>query len=211
NDVPELTLKDQAVNAINLMDEFKVSHLPVVEHGRYLGLVSQEELEVLEPSKNGMLCHGHDLMDIHVTMNQHILEVLKLAAEHHLTIIPVVTDGVYEGSITLTDLIDAFAKSQAASELGSIIVLVMNDIDYSMQQIAGIIEGNDAKILSASLTSLPGSREVEVTLKINKEDISGIVQTFNRYDYEVKALFQRAADSTDLRSRYDEFMKYLNM
>jgi len=211
NDIPELTLKDQAVNALNLMDEFKVAHLPVVEEGKYMGLVSEEELEVIEPTKNGMLCNGYDLMDIKVSPEQHILEVLKLASEHHLSVVPVVFDEEYLGSITLTDLIDSFAKSQAAAQPGSVIVLVLNDIDYSMQEIAGIIESNDAKILSASLTSLAGSREVEVTIKVSKEDVGGIVQTFNRYDYNVKAIYQKNQDRQDLQNRYDEFMKYLNM
>lgn len=210
-DVPELTLKDQPVNALNLMDEFKVSHLPVVEHGRYLGLVSEEELEVLEPSKNGTLCAHHELMDIKVEESQHILHVLSLAAEHHLTVIPVVKDDMYEGSITLTDLIDAFANSQSAMEAGSIIVLTMIDIDYSMQEIARIVEENDAKILSSNLSSVPGSREIEVTLKVDKEDPSAIVQTFNRFDYNVTVSFHKSSYSDDLKNRYDEFMKYLNI
>jgi CBS domain-containing protein len=211
HDVPELTLKDQPVNAINLMEEFKVAHLPVIEGEKYLGLVSEDELEVQGATQNGLLNPGHELMDISVHPAQHILDVLKLTAEHHLTVIPVAVGGHFEGCITLTDLIDHFARTQAASEPGGVIVLELNAVDYSLQEIAGIVEGNDAKILSATLTTIDNSNQVEVTIKINKEDLGGILQTFSRYDYRVKASFQEAQSNDDLQNRYDEFMKYMNI
>lgn len=211
HDVPELTLKDQPVNAINLMEEFKVGHLPVVESGRYLGLVSEDELEVQGIAQNGLLNPGHELMAISVQPSQHIFDVLKLAAEHRLSVIPVVIDEHYEGCITLTDLIDHFAQSQAATEPGSVVVLELNAIDYSLQKIAGIVEGNDAKILSSTLTTFPNSKKIEVTLKINKVELGGILQTFGRYDYTVKASFQEAPVDDDLKNRYEEFMKYMDM
>lgn len=211
HDVPELTLKDQPVNAINLMEEFKVAHLPVVDGRKYLGLVSEDELEVQGTAQNGLLNLGHELMAISVHPSQHVLDVLKLTAQHHLSVIPVVVDDNYEGCITLTDLIDHFAKSQAASDPGSVVVLELNAIDYSLQEISGIVEGNDAKILSATLTTMDNTNRVEVTLKINQQDLGGILQTFTRYDYEVKASFQKAESSDDLQNRYDEFMKYMNM
>lgn len=193
------------------MEEFKVGHLPVVEGEKYMGLVSEDELEVQGTAESGLLNPGHELMDISVKPSQHILDVLKLAAEHHLSVIPVVFNDRYEGCITLTDLIDHFARTQAVSEPGGVIVLEMNAIDYSLQEISGIVEGNDAKILSATLTSIESSNRVEVTLKINKEDLGGILQTFSRYDYQVKASFQEARPNDDLQNRYDEFMKYMNI
>ena len=193
------------------MEEFKVAHLPVIEGEKYLGLVSEDELEVQGATQNGLLNPGHELMDISVHPAQHILDVLKLTAEHHLTVIPVAVGDHFEGCITLTDLIDHFARTQAASEPGGVIVLELNAIDYSLQEIAGIVEGNDAKILSATLTTIDNSNQVEVTIKINKEDLGGILQTFSRYDYRVKASFQEAQSNDDLQNRYDEFMKYMNI
>ena len=87
----------------------------------------------------------------------------------------------------------------------------MNEHDYTMTQIARIVEENNAKILSSYITSLPDSTQIEVTLKINTTDLDRIIQTFNRYDYIVKASYQKGRLQEDLKKRYDELMNFLNM
>ena len=92
-----------------------------------------------------------------------------------------------------------------------IIILEVNNVDYSLSQISQIVEGNDAKILSAYVANVPNSTKVEVTLKTNKEDLTRILQTFIRYNYIVKATFHQSSFEEDMRSRYDEFINYINM
>ena len=96
-------------------------------------------------------------------------------------------------------------------EFGGILILEMNQHDYSLTQIARIVEENNAKILSSYITSLPDSTQIEVTLKINTTDLDRIIQTFQRYDYTIKAMFQKGNFQDDLKKRYDELMNYLNM
>ena len=86
-----------------------------------------------------------------------------------------------------------------------------DDIHVSLSQISQIVEGNDAKILSAYVANVPNSTKVEVTLKTNKEDLTRILQTFIRYNYIVKATFHQSSFEEDMRSRYDEFINYINM
>jgi hypothetical protein len=52
---------------------------------------------------------------------------------------------------------------------------------------------------------------VEVTLKINREDISDILQSFDRYEYFVKSTYQGSRFHDDLRNRYDELMRLMNL
>lgn len=211
-ELPSLTMDDSSVNALNLMDEYRVAHLPVLEGRRFIGLVSEEELLTIEHPAKRLLHGNHELMDIKVHAGQHIYDVIDLVYEHHLTIVPIVDDdGKYLGSVTLTCLIEGLAKTQAVSDPGGIIVLSMNAHDYSLQQIAGIVESNDAKILSSALTTSNASSQIEVTLKINREDLNPILQTFNRYDYTVKSIYQESELSDDVKDRYEELMKYLNM
>jgi acetoin utilization protein AcuB len=212
HDCPELTRLDSPVNALNLMDEYQVSHLPVVENGKYLGLVSEDELEVFDTPSSGLISGKHGLSALKIGAHQHIYDALHLAAENHVTIIPVVNeDNDYLGCITRTALLEGLAKSQSVGDPGGIIVLEMQANDYSLREIADIVEGNDAKILSVTLSNSSESILLEVTLKINQTDLNGILQTFNRYDYVVKAHFQEPRFENNLRNRYDEFMKYLNI
>ena len=46
-DVPPLRPQDDVGRALDWMEEFKVSHLPVVEGGRLVGLVKDQDLVVL--------------------------------------------------------------------------------------------------------------------------------------------------------------------
>ena len=87
----------------------------------------------------------------------------------------------------------------------------MADRDYSLTEIARLVEENDAKILSASITSSVSHAYSEVTLKINRQDLSAIIQTFERYDYTIKASYQKQRFSDSLQNRYEELMKYLNI
>ena len=66
----------------------------------------------------------------------------------------------------------------------------VNEFDYSMAQIGQIVESNDAKILSSTILSDASSTKLDITLKINQEDLTSIIRTFERYDYVVKHLFK---------------------
>jgi len=95
---------------------------------------------------------------------------------------------------------------------GGVIVLELNANDYSLAQIARIVEDNDAKILSSHVTSIPNSFKIEVTLKINQIDLTFIIRSFMRFDYHIKASFQGNNRYEDiLRKNYDQFMLYLNV
>jgi len=116
----------------------------------------------------------------------------------------------YLGSIRLEDLVEQMSEMQGANQRGGIIVLEMWEKDYSMQQISRIIEENDAKILSTSVS--PGeSGKIEVNLKINQPDLNAIISSFERFGYQVKASYQESAYTEDLRKRYDELMRILNI
>jgi hypothetical protein len=94
---------------------------------------------------------------------------------------------------------------------GGIIVLEVNESDFSFASIAGIIEANDAKILSCFVNTHPDSTKVEVSLKINKINIYPILQAFDRYNLLVLASFSESSENDDLMDRYNSLMNYLNL
>jgi hypothetical protein len=91
------------------------------------------------------------------------------------------------------------------------LVLEVNQIDYSLAQIAQIVESNNAKILSSYIMSSPDSTKLEVTLKINKTELDPIIRTFERYDYTISASFQKSDFNDDLQLRYDSLINYLKL
>lgn len=199
--------------ALNWMDVFRVSHMPVVDERKYLGLISDKLIYDLNITDKPIETQIDKLNTTHVHKDQHIFEIAILMYKLKLTVIPVLdTDHYYLGAISLYDLARRFAKLFSLQEVGGIIVLEMHVNNYSLSEISQIVESNDVKILSCFLDRKPGTSNLNVILKLDKEDLSPVIQTFMRYDYNVKAVYLDHSMLNDLyKDRFDQFMKYMNI
>ena len=211
--VPSLRTSDTGLKALSWMDIFRISHLPIVNNTEFLGLISDKDIYDLNMADEPIGNHTLSLSRPFVTANQHIYEVIQLASELKLSIIPVLDDDKkFIGVITLQDLMHFVAELAALKQPGGIIVLELNVNDYSLSQIAQIIESNDAKILSLYVSSPADSTKMDVYIKINSTDLTSIIQTFNRYNYNIKASYQDNEKLDTLyNNRFELFMKYLNV
>jgi acetoin utilization protein AcuB len=211
--VPALRTSDNGQKALYWMDIFRISHLPIVNNEDFLGLISDKDIYDYNMADEPIGNHSLSLFSPFVTYDQHLYEIMELASRLNLTVVPVLDhNNHYLGVITLNDLLHYFADFSALKEPGAIIVLDMNVHDYSLAQIAQIIESNDAKILSVCVSSHTASTKLEVTLKINRTDLSSIMQTFNRYNYIIKGTFMDEDDMNSFyENRYEMFMKYLSI
>lgn len=212
DEIPPLTHTDSGDKALSWMEEFKVSHLPVLKNGNFVGVISESDiLDKMELDKTLDVLFQH-LPRPYVLDTDHIYQVLARIAAAKLTVIPVLdSDEKYVGCTTVQHLMALIANTGSIKEAGGILVLEVPAIDYSMSQIAQIVESNDAKILSSYIMSSMDSTTIEVTLKINKVELDRIMRTFERYDYTIKATFQKSEYEEDLRFRYDALLNYLNL
>lgn len=198
--------------ALNLMEDLKVSHLPIVNGEKFLGLIAEQDIYDLNNLKQPLGNHKLSLKHPFVNEHQHLYDVLKLVSELKLTLIPVLDDhNNYLGCISLRDLVHYMANSFALENPGGIIVLEMSENDYNLTEIAQIVQSNDAKVLSLFLASHPESTRLEVVLKLNKTDLGSVLQTFDRYGYFVKASFGEEEDFESLKDNYDSLLNYLNV
>jgi acetoin utilization protein AcuB len=211
--VPALRTSDSGQKALYWMDIFRISHLPIVNNEDFLGLISDKDIYDFNMSDEPIGNHSLSLFSPYVNEDQHIYEVIELASRLNLSIVPVLSHkNHYKGVVTQHDLIHYFADFSALKEPGAIIVLEMSIHDYSLSQIAQIVESNDAKILSLYISSHSSSTRLELTLKINRNDLTSIIQTFTRYNYTVHSTFMDHDDMDSLyENRYDMFMKYLSI
>ena len=213
NVVPVLKKDDTCAQALGWMDLFRVSHLPVLEGETYVGLLSDEI----------MYTHGsiHDtigMLDIPREMtfvyeDVHMYDVIGVASSRLLSVVPVLNrKEVYQGSILLTDILHNIDKLLCIDDPGGIIVLEVNKIDYSLAEVAQIVEYNEAKVLSCYVTCMPDSNKVEITLKVNTARIEPILDTFIRYRYVIKNTFVYGEDiNEEMRDRYGQLLKFMEM
>ncbi|HKK75555.1 MAG TPA: CBS domain-containing protein [Saprospiraceae bacterium] len=206
-----LQTSDFGATALEMMSEFYVRHLPIVNNTQLLGLISEDD--ILEYDVNEAIgSYSLSLARPYVYRGEHLYEVMRILAEKRLTVIPVVDkEHNYMGVVTLDDLLQYFSGNYSFREPGSIIVLTMSNRDYSLAEIARIVESENARILSAFVTSQPNSPIIDVTLKLNKQHTQNIIATFLRFDYQVKASFNEVEYLDSLQERYDSLMSYLNV
>lgn len=210
--IPSLKTSDTGITALNWMDVFKVSHLPIVNDKEFLGLISEVDIYDMNMPEEPLGNHPLSLLRPYVTENQHVFEIMEVASRLKLSIVPVLDDNKnYQGVITIMDLLHYFAELSALRTPGGILVIELNSNDFSMSQIAQIVEGNDAKILGAYITSHTDSTKLELTIKLNVTDLTSIIQTFNRYNYTIRGSYMKYDEEEELLDeRYDLLMRYLN-
>jgi acetoin utilization protein AcuB len=198
--------------ALQWMEDFGVNQLPLVEGDAYMGLVKAEDLFNQDDQNETLDPHKLPLQRAYVYDYQHFYEVLRLVSAEKLSLIAVLNEeNKYVGCINLSEIISAMASFTGVQQPGGILVLEVSPSGYSMSEISRIIEANDAKVLSAFITSPPESSKLEVTMKVSVMDLSSIIQTFNRYDYIVKASFAEESSYDALLSeRYASLLKYLS-
>ncbi|HWY12782.1 MAG TPA: CBS domain-containing protein [Bacteroidia bacterium] len=212
DEIPPLKITDTVEVALDWMEQFKVSHLALVSNRELIGVVSENDLlDYNRPTETFETARLPILKPI-IHHYQHTYELLKIMSSLNLTLIPVLDENeFYKGCITLKGIVQNLANMASVQNPGGVIVLELNQNDYSVTQIGNIIEGNDAKILSLHVSSVPDSTKIEVTVKVNREDLSRILQTFNRYNYTIKASYNYGDYENDLKNKLDEFMHFLNI
>lgn len=207
-----LKTSDSGLMAMHWFDEFRVSHLPVVSDSQLLGLISEDDVYAAGEFEEPIWSYNLQLQNTSILHTKHIYEAMKLFADYKLTTLPVIDEkGAYLGMITLADMVEKMAATAAVSNPGGILVLELNVNDFSMVEIARIVEENDTKILSMYVTSPADSTRLELTIKLNRIDIQPVIQAMIRHDYTIKASFFESDYMDNLRDRYDLLMTYLNV
>ncbi len=212
--IPIVTPDEIGSKVLALMEIFRISHLPVVVDKLFVGVISDKAIydaENFEDKIDKII--SPTALQPYVYFNQHIFEVASMALNFGVSIVPVLSlDNTYLGSITRDDLALKLSELFSSSEPGGIIVLELLESDYSLSQISQIVEGNDARILSLYVSKqLGASKKMEVTLKVSAVDLSAIIQTFTRYDYQIKATYlDQSENKSFFDDRYDLLMRYIN-
>jgi predicted transcriptional regulator len=205
-----LKISDSVAVAIDFFKEFSVRQLPVVQDNICIGILSLDEIE--EELADIPVLDFINLSYSFASTYDHIYEVMRAISEQSVTLFPIIDENNnYLGCITLASLFKNYVNCAAFSQPGSILVLEMDKKNYSLAEIARIVESENKVILSSLLSSNAESDRLEITLKLNSAQIQNLLSTFERFGYNIKATFDEEDVKDTLKNRYESLMTYLNV
>jgi len=205
-----LKISDSVAVAIDFFKEFYVRQLPVVQDNICIGILSLDEIE--EELADIPVLDFINLNYSFASDYDHIYEVMRAISEQSLTLFPIIDENNnYLGCITVASLFKNYVNCAAFSQPGSIVVLEMDKKNYSLAEIARIVESENKVILSSLLSSNGESDRLEITLKLNSTQIQNLLSTFERFGYNIKATFDEEDVKDTIKNRYESLMTYLNV
>jgi CBS domain-containing protein len=210
--LPTLHLHDKVFNALQMMNDCHVSHLAVAEGEKLIGLISEESLMQAPDDTMEIQELKESFPIVFVNDKDHFLKALQVAVENRLSIVPIVNENKeLLGMVSYRELLKQASEFMNVKEPGGLIVLEMESTHYSFSEISRLVETNDAQITQLNTYTDPQTGLMQVTIKLNKTEVSDIVATFQRYEYNVKYYFGEELYENELRSNYDNLMNYLKL
>lgn len=212
NSIPQLQLEDTVGKALQLISDFKTSHLPVVSENAYLGIISEEYLMDVSNKNVAIGTLQRDFIPVSIQENDHFLQAVNLINQFQSDIIPVINvEKNLVGIITAQSLLRVLGQFAGSDEIGGLIVLEMERYQFAISEISRIVESNEATIMHLNTTVQPETGMLRVTIHVNKKEIAVIVAAFERYEYNVAYYFGEEKFENEIQSNYRHLMNYLDI
>ena len=211
NEVKALTLQHTIADAKNLFAELIFTHIPIVENGIFYGLIAESDLFGYEYLDKKIEEIRYGLQVFFVSDDIVWLDLLKIFSLNEANIIPVLNSkNEYLGYFELADMLHYFSNTPFLQKLGNILIISKNEVDFSISEVAQIVESNDAKLYGVLVSGNDRDRVI-VTVKLFSDNINDVIHTFRRYDYHIILGVNEDEYLNDLKQRSDYLHKYLNI
>ncbi len=211
--IPALKSSDSVGQALDWMQEHHIGQLVLTDQGEYRGLVTEELLMDI-PDDTQSLSNVMRLFEqVYVFENQHLYEILSLIIQHRMDVVAVLNEGrEFIGTVSASELIRQFAQELGVQEAGAILILDLNERDYSLTEISRLVESNNVKIISSYFSSASYGMpdRSRLTLKLNRRNITAVISTLERFGYQIEAAFANTPVESIDQDRLDSLLRYLN-
>lgn len=212
NNIPRLKLQDTVRKALQLIDDFRITHLPVLADNTYLGLISEEDLLDVADDKATLEFLQQHFLNVSVLDNIHFLAAVNSCIQYDTGIVAIVDQQKkYTGAATSFDLLKVLGNFSGAAQIGGIVVVEIDWNQFSISEISRLVESNDCSILHLNSTLNELTGKLTVTLHLNKVEVAAVVATFERYDYDIVYYLGSEKFENELNNNFNNLMNYLDI
>jgi CBS domain-containing protein len=210
NDLKAIDSQQSVDVTKDFFDELTFSHFPVVEEEIYIGSIAADDIETFDNDKK-VADYRYTFERFFARTNMIWLDILEVFAKNNTNLVPVLDENnKYVGYYEIEDIIKFFHETPFIKEPGRIIIVKKGILEYSVSQIAQIVESNDGKILGLFVSETEAD-SIQVTIKINIGAMNEIIQSFRRYNYEIISEHPEDNYINTLKERSEYLDKYLNI
>lgn len=193
-----LSPRATAAQALALCRERRVRHLPVVEEGRLVGVVTDRDLRSATPALGdpdraaaleGILVADHMARHVATALPEDPIEqAAKRMREEGVGCLPVMEGGEVVGIVTTSDVVEAMMHLVGAYEPGSRIEVAMSESPDALVRIAEVLYRNGAKVLSVLASPEQGDPPGERVAVFRLETINpaGVVDELQEAGFPVR-------------------------
>jgi acetoin utilization protein AcuB len=212
SDFPVLRPEDSLEKAVNIFHDHCICHVPVVSQDILEGLLPVDLLLGIPDHGKLISDFKSDYIFTYVHPDQHALDVFEIMARQGLSAVAVLDEQQhYLGIVSMNKLVTLLSDFYSFKKVGGIIVIKVGMRDYDLSEISRIVESNNAKILVLYLDSDDENASYDITIKMDTIDISHILATFERFQYEVKYSYPSSLQKDQIQDRYDFLMKMFDL
>ena len=202
---------DTVSQVLDLHQDDAQEMFAVLDGQQYLGMIDLGDLEEADAAAK-ISDLSHLFIKPQVKPTDHFIQALKMRAKFFVQQVPVVNEkNEWEGVVSAEKLLDQAGNLLGASNTGSTIILEIMQHDYSPGEINRLVESNDATIMNMNTMIDAHSGKMQVVLRINREDISDLVASFQRHEYSVIQYYGDEYYDNSLQSNLDHLLNYLNI
>ncbi|QGG46926.1 CBS and ACT domain-containing protein [Heliorestis convoluta] len=188
---PEAT----ASEALLITQEKRVRHVPIVESGKVIGILSDRDLRdispsTLSPEQDDLLATTKvkDIMRKPV-ITVHPLDAMEDAAriiyEHKIGCLPVVQNDQLVGIITSTDILHAIVLVMGVAQPGSHLEIDVPDQPGALLEVTRIIKEGGANIISIYITPGKEEKRKTIVLRVSAFDTRMIIHAIVAAGYKM--------------------------
>lgn len=208
-DVETVGPEESAARAWGLCRERNIRHLPVVDGGRLIGIVSDRDLRDLSPPRDTPDQENtlgwvsiRDMMTTDV-FTAHPLDTIDHAArviyEHKFNCLPVVADGELAGIITSSDLVRTLVELIGAHGVGSWLEVEVPNEPGTLAGVTDVIRERHVNIAGVFLGPASRAAYRAIVLRLETTDPSSVAESLTTAGYVVTS-----TESTIPSERYLE-------
>ena len=141
NSIPQLQLDDTVGKAKQLINDFKLTHLPIVSDKKFLGLISEEELLDIDEDKITIEKIQDQFLLFYIQEDVHFLNAINYCNQYETNVVPVIDKNAeFMGVITTANLLKSIGEFAGANEIGGLIILEMQRVQFAISEISRIVE-----------------------------------------------------------------------